>query len=37
MSERTARFHVANVKGKLNASTRVQAVTKAMELRLIAG
>lgn len=36
MSERTARFHVANAKAKLNTTSRVQAVTKAMELGLIA-
>jgi DNA-binding CsgD family transcriptional regulator len=36
MSERTARFHVANAKAKLDTMTRVQAVTKAMELGLIA-
>jgi DNA-binding CsgD family transcriptional regulator len=35
MSERTARFHVANAKTKLGASTRVQAVTMAMERGLI--
>jgi DNA-binding CsgD family transcriptional regulator len=37
MSERTARFHMANAKVKLGASTRVQAVTKALELGLIEG
>lgn len=36
MSERTARFHVANAKTKLDTTSRVQAVTKAMELGLIA-
>jgi DNA-binding CsgD family transcriptional regulator len=36
MSERTARFHVANAKAKLDTASRVQAVTKAMELGLIA-
>ena len=36
MSERTARFHVANAKAKLDTTSRVQAVTKAMELGLIA-
>ena len=36
MSERTARFHVANAKAKLDTSTRVQAVTRAVELGLIA-
>lgn len=35
MSERTARFHVANVKAKLGAPSRVQAVTKAIDLGLI--
>lgn len=35
MSERTARFHMANAKAKMNASTRVQAVTRALELGLI--
>ena len=36
MSERTARFHVANAKTKLATPSRVQAVTKALELGLIA-
>jgi DNA-binding CsgD family transcriptional regulator len=36
MSERTARFHVANAKAKLDTTSRVQAVTKALELGLIA-
>jgi DNA-binding CsgD family transcriptional regulator len=36
MSERTARFHVANAKAKLDTTSRVQAVTKAIELGLIA-
>jgi DNA-binding CsgD family transcriptional regulator len=36
MSERTARFHVANAKRKLDSATRVQAVTRALELGLIA-
>lgn len=37
MSERTARFHMANAKAKLSASTRVQAVTRALDLGLIEG
>jgi DNA-binding CsgD family transcriptional regulator len=36
LSERTARFHAANAKVKLDATTRVQAVTKALDLGLIA-
>jgi DNA-binding CsgD family transcriptional regulator len=36
MSERTARFHVANAKAKLDTPSRVQAVTKALELGLLA-
>lgn len=35
ISERTARFHMANVKSKLGATTRVQAVAKGLELGLI--
>lgn len=37
ISERTARFHMANAKTRLNATTRVQAVTRAIELKLIEG
>lgn len=36
MSERTARFHVANAKAKLDTTSRVQAVTKALDMGLIA-
>lgn len=37
ISERTARFHMANAETRLNATTRVQAVTRAFELKLIEG
>jgi DNA-binding CsgD family transcriptional regulator len=36
VSPRTARFHVENVKTKLNVDTRVQAVAEAIRRQLIA-
>lgn len=35
ISERTVKFHVTNILGKLNASTRGHAVAKALELEII--
>ena len=35
ISERTAKFHVANIQKKLNSSTRGYAVAKAIQLELI--
>ena len=35
ISERTVKFHVSNILGKLNASTRGHAVAKALELEII--